>query len=73
MLGLVDGRKLWIQEINRFDNAPLELGGTLYWGFLALWANMLASMRICAQSGKDRRSGNHPRSGKDRRKRDSQA
>ena len=51
VLGVLAGQQLRIEEIHRFGNAPLELGGTLYWDFLALWQNVIDSMRICARRG----------------------
>ena len=47
---LADG-SLVTQEINRFKNSPVRLGGRIYWDFLWLWKNILNSMRLCAERG----------------------
>ena len=36
-VGRFEGRKLAIEEIRRFDNAPIRLHDTLYWGFPRLF------------------------------------
>ena len=51
VLGCLSGLKLQIKEINRFANAPVLFNASLYWDVLALWRNMLDSMRICVQGG----------------------
>ena len=57
VLGCLNGHKLQINEINRFANAPMLFNGTLYWDVLALWKNMLDSMRICVQRGHGKLNG----------------
>ncbi|SDM85827.1 rhamnulokinase [Paenibacillus sp. yr247] len=37
ILGCWNGSKLTIEEIHRFSNDPVELGGRLYWDFLRLF------------------------------------
>jgi len=48
VLGFLERDKLRIREIHRFVNSPVQLGGTLYWNFLSLWANILDTLRTCA-------------------------
>jgi len=38
-----------MEEIHRWANRPVRLGGTLYWDFPYLYAEMLQAMRICAE------------------------
>jgi len=40
-----------MEEIHRWPNRPVNLGGTLYWDFPNLFAELLESMRICASRG----------------------
>jgi sugar (pentulose or hexulose) kinase len=32
-----DGASLELEELHRFPNLPVRVGGTLYWDFLRLW------------------------------------
>ncbi len=57
VLGFLEKNKLTLQEINRFSNGPVELDGTLYWDFMGLWANIVESLKICAQRGYEKLSG----------------
>ncbi|MDG0813955.1 rhamnulokinase [Cohnella rhizosphaerae] len=41
MLGAFDGSRLQIQELRRFDNTPVRLGGHFYWDFLRLYHELL--------------------------------
>ena len=49
VVGVLRDRRLEIEEICRFPNGPVNLGGTLYWDFPALWRHVLEGMRRCAQ------------------------
>jgi len=40
MAGLWNGRKLQLEEINRFPNGPVALGETIRWDVLRLWAEI---------------------------------
>ena len=51
ILGYLKNNKLTLEEINRFPNGPVELNGTWYWNFLSLWANVIESLRLCADRG----------------------
>lgn len=53
-LGFLDDRRLKLEKINRFTNAPAKLDNTLHWNFISLWANVVESMRICARKGHNR-------------------
>lgn len=37
MLGSFDGSRLALEEVHRFANEPVQLGGTLHWDFLRLF------------------------------------
>ncbi len=40
ILGRFDGEKLTIEELHRFSNDPVEVGGHIYWDVLRLFWNM---------------------------------
>lgn len=40
-----------MKEIHRWANRSVRLGGTLYWDFPYLYAEMLQAMRICTERG----------------------
>jgi rhamnulokinase len=50
LVTLRDG-KVHMEEVHRFANRPVRLGGTLYWDFPSLYAEVLAAMRVCAHRG----------------------
>ncbi len=47
---LRDG-KVTLEEAHRFANRPVRLGGTLYWDFPYLFAEVCEAMRACAGRG----------------------
>ena len=51
MLASFDGSALTLREIHRFDNAPVEDGGGLYWDADALLAEIKAGIRLAAAEG----------------------
>ncbi len=50
IVALADGVAT-MEEIHRFANRRVQLGGTMYWDLPALWAEVLDVMRICAAQG----------------------
>ncbi len=40
-----------MEEIHRLPNRPVRMGGTLYWDFPFLFAELLATLRKCAERG----------------------
>jgi rhamnulokinase len=48
VLGLFDGKKLQLQEVHRFPNAPAATLDTLHWDVLNLYNQMLDGLRKCA-------------------------
>ena len=57
VLGQISRGQLALTEINRFSNKPVHLHGGVYWDFLSLWENVLASLRLCADQGHTRLAG----------------
>ena len=47
----LEGGKVRMEEVHRFANRPVRLGKTLHWDFPFLFAEVLASLRACAQRG----------------------
>jgi len=43
--GLLDGRKLRLEQVHRFDNGAIPAAGSLYWDVLGLWNNILHGLR----------------------------
>jgi rhamnulokinase len=42
--GSFDGTKMEVKEIHRFDNAPVEVGGHLYWDIPGIFSNLLEGL-----------------------------
>jgi rhamnulokinase len=40
VLGLFDGNQLRLEEIYRFENGPVDVGGRLYWDLLGQWTHV---------------------------------
>jgi rhamnulokinase len=38
--GVWNGRNLWLEEMHRFANGPVALGGTIRWDVLRLWSEI---------------------------------
>lgn len=51
MLGMFDGESIDLQEIHRFQNAPVLLQGTLYWDALRLFHEMLQGLLTAKHEG----------------------
>jgi rhamnulokinase len=47
--GVFDGRLLELEEIHRFENAPVMMGGQLVWDLVRLWQEVVAGLRIAGQ------------------------
>lgn len=45
MLGRIDGGRIHLDEVARFENRPLRLGGSLHWNILALYQGVLDGLR----------------------------
>src|SRR5260221_14489659 len=40
MAGLLDGKHMRLEELHRFPNGPVEIGGTVLWDVLRLWSEI---------------------------------
>ena len=49
MAGLWDGRKLQLEEINRFPNGPVALGDSIRWDVLRLWAEIQNGLTLAGK------------------------
>jgi len=49
MAGLWDGKRIRLEELHRFPNGPVEIGGTLRWDVLRLWSEIQQGLRIAAR------------------------
>src|SRR6267378_8148573 len=50
MAGLWDGKRMRVEELHRFPNGPVEIGGTLRWDVLGLWAEVQNGLALAARS-----------------------
>ena len=51
VVGALDGERLTLDEVHRFPNAPVRLGGTLHWDVLRLWGDVEAGLRRAGADG----------------------
>ena len=51
VIGHFDGERITLEEIHRFSNDPVNLGGTLYWDFLRLFHEVKQSLLKSKQYG----------------------
>lgn len=56
-LGSIESGRIRTEEIHRFPNKPVYLGGIFYWDFLYLWDQVLEVFRRCAAAGVNRLAG----------------
>ena len=52
MLGRFDGEKISVEELHRFSNDPVTLGGTMYWDFLRLFHEIRQGLLKSKQCGR---------------------
>ena len=48
MAGLWDGKRIRLEELHRFPNGPIEIGGTLRWDVLRLWSEIQNGLRLAS-------------------------
>ncbi|MDO4557460.1 MAG: rhamnulokinase family protein [Planctomycetia bacterium] len=48
VIGTFDGKKLNLEEVYRFENGAVELGGSLFWDLPGLWSHVKKGMRAAA-------------------------
>ena len=46
--GAFDGRLLELEEIHRFENGPVAMGGQLVWDLPRLWQEVMLGLRMAA-------------------------
>ena len=46
--GAFDGRLLELEEMHRFENGPVAMGGQLIWDLPRLWQEVVAGLRVAA-------------------------
>lgn len=44
--GVVSGEKFSLEEINRFENVPVERDGGLFWNFESLWSGVVEGLKL---------------------------
>lgn len=54
LAGLLDGKKIHLEEIYRFSNGPVPVAGTRRWNVIGLWSNILKGLSLAAQEYGDR-------------------
>ncbi len=47
--GVFDGDRISLEEVHRFPNRPVKVGGTLQWDVLRLYADVLAGVRAAGK------------------------
>ena len=52
MAGSFDGEKISVEELHRFSNDPVTLGGTMYWDFLRLFHEIKQGLLKSKKCGK---------------------
>ena len=52
-VGKFDGKKLFINEENRFTNTPVKLFDYFYWDILSLYNNILTSIKKTKYNNND--------------------
>jgi rhamnulokinase len=48
VVGHFDGEKLYLEEVFRFDNGPVDMNGRLYWNLPGLWRNVCQGISAAA-------------------------
>src|SRR4051812_42427000 len=56
MAGVWDGKRMRLEETHRFTNAGVEIGGTLRWDVLRLWAEIQNALAAAARGSGEIRS-----------------
>lgn len=51
MAGTIDGNTLTLNEIHRFENRQVKLGGHTYWNFLSLFDEMIRGLQCAVTAG----------------------
>jgi rhamnulokinase len=51
LVGTLDGERLSLEEVHRFPNTPVRVGGTLHWDVLRLWGDVEHGLRRAGDGG----------------------
>ncbi len=51
LVGTFDGGKIAIEDVHRFPNVPVAVGGTLHWDVLRLWGDVSTGLRKAGAAG----------------------
>ena len=51
IVGRINGNRLQLEEILRFENIPVQLRDTIYWDFLSLFANIKKGIALAEKKG----------------------
>ena len=51
LVGTFDGGRIAIEDIHRFPNVPVPVGGTLHWDALRLWGDIATGLRKAGAAG----------------------
>ena len=51
MIGTFDGNKITLEEVHRFSNDPVNLGGTFYWDILRLFFEIKQGITKAVNAG----------------------
>jgi len=54
VVGRFDGRKITLEEVYRFENGAVDVGGSLHWDLLGQWSHVLAGLRAAGARVDDR-------------------
>ncbi|HEY4308701.1 MAG TPA: rhamnulokinase family protein [Pirellulales bacterium] len=54
LAGLLDGRRLRLEEVHRFENGAIAAAGGLYWDVLGLWGQITHGLRAAGAKYGDR-------------------
>jgi rhamnulokinase len=46
LAGSFDGKRLWLEELHRFENAAVPAAGGLFWDLLRLWGQVCQGLRL---------------------------
>lgn len=51
LVGTFDGGRVALEDVHRFANVPVRVGGTLHWDVLRLWGDVAAGLRKAGAEG----------------------
>lgn len=51
VVGTFDGGRLALEDVHRFPNVPVRVGGTLHWDVLRLWGDIATGLRKAGAAG----------------------